>query len=160
MTPLVDVFNEFDSADKVSAEHNLSVRAAKTVMRFFGMEPGKLARAPEFGVDWFHENHPDFPIRLETRRVQIHSEKIFLNMIKGKPWKTFVSVLEEHDFARVGVIMSAHNQRLYVFHNWWNLSPPAGYTRMVRRASSGDSGVIFETLECLLQAIKAQGWSP
>lgn len=160
MANLNEVLYEFDRSDKVEAEHKLSVRATKTIMRFFGMEPGSFARAPEFNIDWFQEQQPDFPIRLETRRVQLKPERIFLNMIKGKPWKLFTAVLEEHDFGRVGVIMSAYNQRLYVFHNWWNLPPVAGHTRMIRQATSGDSGVIFETLESLLHAIKAQGWSP
>lgn len=160
MTALNEALNEFDVADSVSAEHGLSARAAKTIMRFFAVEPGFLAKQPEFGMAWFHDQYSDFPIRLEVRRERMDLAKIFLTTIKTRAWKTYVSVLEEYDFDRVGVIMSSHNQRLHVFHNWWNLSQAPGYTRMVRRAASGDSGVVFESLESLLQAIKLQGWTP
>lgn len=160
MSNLDEVLNEFDSSDSVSAEHNLSVRAAKSVMRFFAMEPGSLVNLPEFGMAWFHDQHPDFPMRLEVRKERLEITKIFLTTVKTRAWKQYVAVLDEYDFGRVGVIMSARNQRLHVFHSWWNLPQASGYTRMVRCASSGDSGVIFESLEALLQAIKLQGWAP
>jgi hypothetical protein len=155
MTNLDDALSEFDTSN-ARAEHALSARATKTILRFFGVN-----RVPRgSGLEWFRDEYPDFPLHLETRREKIDVARIFHNMIKGKPWKTYIQVLEEHDFGRVGVVMSAFNSRLYVFHNWWNLPPAAGYTRMTRRASSGYSGTIFETLEALLQALKEQGWSP
>lgn len=160
MSKLNAILNELDSSDNAPAEHNLSVRAAKIVMNFFDMEPGFLARMPEFGMAWFHEQHTDFPIRLEVRREKVDITKVFLNAIKTRAWKKYIAVLEEYDFERVGVILSANNQRFYVLHNWWNLPQAPGCMRMTRCASSGDSGVIFESLETLLQAIKLQGWTP
>lgn len=160
MSKLTTALSEFDSSDNALSEHNLSARATKFVMRFFSMEPGTLAKVPEFGMSWFYEQHPDFPIRLEVRREKVDISRIFLDTIKTKAWKKYVTILDEYEFGRLGVIMSAHNQRFYVFHNWWNLPQVSGYTRMTRCASSGDSGVIFELLESLLCSIKQRGWSP
>ena len=87
---------------------------------------------------------------------------MFVHITKTDAWLQLMDLIAEQASANrgesCGIVVRSDGHGLFVLHNCWRMEPIPGYTRLIRRASTGEKGVIFEPLDSLLEAIKKSGW--
>jgi hypothetical protein len=156
----LDDMNRHHEDSKAKSHQVFVAKVVKRVCTFFQLSPGTFADDPEFGFGWFHENYPGFPIIMGARNIKIDVDQMFKAMTRSPAWTALMEFMAETDSDRVGLVVPAYGQGLFVAHNWWQIPEVPGHTRLVRRATREKDGIIFEPLESFLQGVKQNGWAP
>lgn len=157
---LIARFKRHQEEGVADSEHAFAIRSLKKICKEFQIEPPLLWSDPELGFGWFNSNYPNFPVRLESRRVIIDDiNPMLVSLTRSSAWKVYKEILQMYDFESCGVIVSARHLSLWILHNAWYLEPVPGYTRLSCRARSKDEGLIFEPLPAFILSVKER-WAP
>lgn len=152
-------FKRHQEEAAADSEHALSVRALKKICDVFKIDPDLRYDDPDFGFGWFNTNYSTFPLKLESRRIQIDDiNPMVKSLIKSPAWKVYVDILQMYEFEPCGVIVNYKGSGLWVMHNAWHLPPPLGHVRFSARARTAGEGLIFESLNAFLDSVK-EVWS-
>jgi len=113
-----------------------------------------------FGFQWFHDEYPRFPIRLDSRKIRIDLDRMFSSMTKTEVWDEYMKLLEDTDFEYMALFTAVPGHSTFVMHNAWHLPQVPGYTRLTRIAKISDMGIIFEPLASFIESIRKAGLLP
>lgn len=142
------------------SQHGHAVKCVKRVCAYFEIDIQGVKEDAEFSLNWFHQNFPTFPVRMEARKLSINVEKFFSAMTKTEAFMVLMDLIVENEDRPVALLVPAYGQGLFVLHNCWLLESVPGFTRLIRVANSKDKGVIFEPIEAFLESVKRSGWRP
>lgn len=161
MGSILDDCKERFEEHKAQSHQQFATKAIKRVCQYFEITVNYSdIKDAEFGCGWFNENYPTFPVYLNARNVKVEVGQLFRAITKSPVWIELIAHLESIGDVRGGVIMPVNGQGLFIAHNWWGIPEVAGFTRLVRKASSSDMGIIVEPLESFLEGVKQYGWAP
>lgn len=146
---------------KAQSHQLFATKAIKRVCAYFEIQVGfDEVRDTEFGCGWFNENYTTFPVYLDAKNVKVEVGGLFRAITKSPAWTELISLLESIGGVRGGVIIPVAGQGLFIAHNWWGIPEVPGFTRLVRKATATDQGIIVEPLESFLEGVKLSGWCP
>jgi hypothetical protein len=153
---------EGDPFQEARSAHSLDVRILKQIAAVFDLNYWLLFSDPEFGLEWFNRNFR-FPVTLASRRTKTNPVLLLKDRKKTKIWKDYLSILEEHELGlKLALIfpMPEIGAKLWVMHNYWLCPRSPGQARIEWVATSEDDGIIVESLDLMLHALKRSGLSP
>ena len=160
MSILDDCRGRFE-AHKAQSHQLFATKAIKRVCQFFEISVSHSeSNSEEFGCGWFNENYPTFPVYLDARNVKVEVGGLFRAITKSPAWTELMSLLESVGGTRAGVIIPISGHGLFIAHNWWNIPEVPGFTRIVRKATQAEMGIMIEPLESFLEGVKLAGWQP
>jgi hypothetical protein len=137
---------------------------AKSVLiqlcKAFELEYRDRQKDSDFGFQWFHDQYPHFPIRLDSKKLKIDLNDMFRAMTRTEVWDAYMNALEETENEQMALFVAVPGHGTFVIHNCWHLPQVPGYTRLVRIAKTADKGIIFEPLNSFIESIRKAGLLP
>jgi hypothetical protein len=160
MRSILDDCRDRFEEHKAHSHQLFATKAIKRVCAYFDITLNYSDLDEEFGCGWFNHNYPKFPVYLDAKNIKVEVGPLFRSITKTAAWTELISLLESIGGVCGGVIIPVTGQGLFVAHNWWTIPEVPGFTRLVRKASATDQGIVIEPLESFLEGVKLSGWCP
>lgn len=153
-----DTFQAHADDREANKQGSIARRAIIQICKYYNVD----VDVPKEDIDfsWFRENFPSFPVKLDSRAVELDVEKAFKALTKTKVWQALMDFIEESPDPYKGIVVTSNGLGTFVIHNAWHLPATAGYTRLTRQAATAEKGIIIEPLAAFLESVKQGGWSP
>ena len=148
---------ELKESHAVESEQKFRVRVIAKLCKEFEIDRPDDSEAEWY---WFQENYPTFPCRMDSRKLRVGLAPMFTAMTRTEVWNTFFDVLAESEKNHLAMFVPVQEISIFAIHNCWHFPAVAGFTRLIRQASSGEKGIIFEPLDSFVSSVKSFGWSP
>ena len=160
MPGFIDAVRKYSEDEGAARSHGAFVyKSLKVVCKHFDIVPPGRDWDSRLGFSWFHEQYPDFPVRLEASKYKISLEDLFLRPSRMEVWQELRVQVEEHDsdIHAFGVIVPS-KKGLYVLHDWRHGPFVSGYTRVEHKIDD-DHTFVFESVKAFCESVQCGGWS-